>query len=208
MEANSVWLFLLATLTLNVTPGPDMLYIIARSVGQGRSAGVVSALGIATGCVVHTLLVACGLAGLLLTVPVAYEVIKYAGAAYLVFLGIRVIAGGRRANSDGEPKAAGFGSVFLQGALTNVLNPKVALFFLAFLPQFVDQARGRVALQIITLGLLFVTLGTAVNVTVALAASFTGGRFKGWVGDSAIFRWLTGTIFVGLGVRLALLERR
>jgi threonine/homoserine/homoserine lactone efflux protein len=208
MEAQGLWLFLLATLTLNVTPGPDMLYIIARSVGQGRSAGVVSALGIATGCVVHTVLVACGLAGLLLTVPAAYEAIKYAGAAYLVFLGVRVMAGGRRASRDREVEEDGFSSIFLQGALTNVLNPKVALFFLAFLPQFVDQARGRVALQIITLGLLFVTLGTAVNISVALAASFTGGRFKGRAGDSAVFRWLTGSVFIGLGVRLALLERR
>ena len=208
MEGNTVWLFLLATLTLNVTPGPDMLYIIARSVAQGRSAGVVSALGIALGCVVHMMLVACGLAGLLLTVPVAYEVIKYAGATYLVFLGVRMIASGRRASSDSEIKEAGFGPIFLQGALTNVLNPKVALFFLAFLPQFVNQAKGRVALQIITLGLLFVTTGTAVNISVALAASFTGGRFKNWLGDSALFRWLTGSIFIGLGVRLALLERR
>ena len=208
MEANSVWLFLLATLTLNVTPGPDMLYIIARSVGQGRSAGIVSALGIASGCVVHTVLVACGLAGLLLTVPVAYEVIKYAGAAYLIFLGVRMIASGRRASCEREVTKDGFGSIFLQGALTNVLNPKVALFFLAFLPQFVEQSRGRVALQILTLGVLFSTLGTAVNISVALAASFTGGRFKGLLGDSAMFRWLTGSIFIGLGVRLALLERR
>lgn len=208
IEAKSILLFMLATLTLNITPGPDMLYVIARSVGQGRAAGIFSSLGIAAGCVVHTLLVACGLAGLLATVPVAYAVIKYAGAAYLIFLGVRTIADRQRVKFDRPITNAGLGAIFFQGVLTNVLNPKVALFFLAFLPQFVDQAKGHVALQVITLGVLFNTLGTIVNVNVALAASFTGGRFKGWLDNAVLFRWLTGSIFIGLGIRLALLERR
>jgi threonine/homoserine/homoserine lactone efflux protein len=208
MEMNGALLFMLATLTLNVTPGPDMLYVIARSVNQGRSAGVVSSLGITAGCFVHTLLVACGLSGLMATVPVAYGAIKYAGAAYLVYLGIRTIANRRRAQPERQVTKDGLGAIFLQGVLTNVLNPKVALFFLAFLPQFVELAKCHVALQIITLGILFNTSGTIVNILVALAASFTGGRLKRWVGDSAAFRWLTGVVFIGLGVRLALLERR
>ena len=208
METNGILLFMLATLTLNVTPGPDMLYVIAQSVGQGRAAGVFSSLGIAAGCLLHTLLVACGLAGLLATVPVAYDVIKYAGAAYLIFLGVRTISSNRRTRPDQEMTKDGLSAIFLQGMLTNVLNPKVALFFLAFLPQFVDQAKGHVALQIITLGLLFNISGIIVNILIALAASFTGERFKGWVGDSMVFRWLTGGVFIGLGVRLAFLERR
>lgn len=208
IETNGILFFMLTTLTLNVTPGPDMLYVIARGTHQGRSAGVISALGITAGCFMHTLLIACGLASLLATVPVAYEVIKYAGAAYLIFLGVRTIANRRRMRSDRQITKEGLGAIFLHGVLTNVLNPKVALFFLAFLPQFVDQAKGHVALQIITLGVLFNISGTMVNILVALTASFTGEWFKGWVGDSAVFRWLTGGVFIGLGVRLALLERR
>lgn len=207
-ETEGLLLFVLATLTLNVTPGPDMLYVIARAAGQGRSAGIVSALGIAAGCVVHTLLVACGVAGLLRTAPAAFEVIKYAGAAYLIYLGVRALTARRRAEADPRVAPSGLGRVFVQGALTNLLNPKVALFFLAFLPQFADGSRGPVALQILMLGLLFNLLGTTVNVVVALAASFAGGRLRSRVGDSAALRWLTGCALIGLGVRLALLERR
>jgi threonine/homoserine/homoserine lactone efflux protein len=207
-EAKSILLFMLATLTLNLTPGPDMLYVVARSVGQGRAAGVVSALGVAAGLVVHTLLVACGLAGLLLAVPVAYDVVRYAGAAYLIYLGISTLVSRQQLGEGRRLNRGGLGATFLQGLITNVLNPKVALFFLAFLPQFVDQARGHVAAQILTLGILFNLSGTTVNVIVALAASFTRGRFKSWSGSAAILRWLTGGVFVGLGIRLALLERR
>lgn len=207
-EIDALLLFVVATLTLNVTPGPDMLYVIARSAGQGRPAGIASALGIAAGCLVHTLLVACGVAGLLRTAPAAFEVIKYAGAAYLIYLGVRALTGRRRAESDPRVEPSGLGRIFVQGMLTNLLNPKVALFFLAFLPQFADAARGPVALQILMLGLLFNLLGTTVNVVVALAASFAGGRLRSRVGDSAALRWLTGCALIGLGVRLALLERR
>jgi threonine/homoserine/homoserine lactone efflux protein len=207
-EANSLLLFSLAALTLNITPGPDMLYIIARSAGQGRAAGVVSALGIAAGCAVHTLLVACGLAGLLLTVPVAYDVIKYSGAAYLIYLGVRTLTSCRKLKVDAQPYRSSLRSVFFQGMLTNVLNPKVALFFLAFLPQFIGQSRGGIVLQIIILGLLFNILGTTVNIIVSLAASMTGGHFMSRLGDSSGFRRLTGCVLIGLGVRLAFLERR
>lgn len=207
-EVNSLLLFMLATLTLNATPGPDMLYIIARSAGQGRSAGIVSALGISAGCLVHTLLVACGLAGLLLTMPVAYDVIKYAGAAYLIYLGVRALTSRRQTEVNKEVVKKSLSSIFLQGMLTNLLNPKVALFFLAFLPQFVNQSRGHIAMQIITLGLLFNLLGTTVNIIISLATSFTGGHFKSRLGDSPFFHWGTGGVLIGLGIRLAFLERR
>jgi threonine/homoserine/homoserine lactone efflux protein len=114
----------------------------------------------------------------------------------------------RRVEVNPRVAQLGLGSVFLQGALTNLLNPKVALFFLAFLPQFVDQARGPAAPRILALGLLFNLLGTTVNVVVALAASFAGGRFKSRVGDSTALRWLTGGALIGLGVRLAFFKRR
>jgi threonine/homoserine/homoserine lactone efflux protein len=206
-DLNNLLLFMVATLALNVTPGPDMFYVIARSVGQGRTAGIASALGIGAGCFVHIFAVTFGLASLMMAVPVAYEIIKLAGAAYLIYLGVRVLTS-RQTQAANQPiKAASLQSIFLQGAITNVLNPKVALFFLAFLPQFVNRA-GSFAAQIIFLGILFTTSGTIVNVIVALAASFTGAQFKTRIGDSSAFRWLTGSIFIGLGLRLALLERK
>jgi threonine/homoserine/homoserine lactone efflux protein len=122
--------------------------------------------------------------GLLRTAPATFEVIKYAGAAYLIYLGVRALTGRRRAGNDPRVAPSGLGSVFVQGALTNLLNPKVALFFLAFLPQFADASRGPVALQILMLGLLFNLLGTTVNVVVVLAANFAGGRFRSRVEDS------------------------
>jgi threonine/homoserine/homoserine lactone efflux protein len=207
-DANSLLLFLIATITLNATPGPDMLYVIARSVGQGRAAGIASALGIAAGCFVHILAVTFGLASLLKAVPEAYEIVKYAGAAYLIYLGVRILISRQSKDAEESPiKKASLRTIFLQGAITNVLNPKVALFFLAFLPQFVGSA-GSFAAQIIFLGILFNVSGTLVNVIVALAASYTGVRFKTRIGNSSVFRWLTGGVFIGLGVRLALLERK
>jgi threonine/homoserine/homoserine lactone efflux protein len=207
LHTNTILLFLLATLTLNVTPGPDMLYVIARSVGQGRSAGIVSALGISAGCCVHTLGVAFGLVSLMAAVPAAYEMIKYAGAAYLVYLGLRIIMSRPPPEAETAVKPDSLSAIFLQGLLTNVLNPKVALFFLAFLPQFVDQTSGSLAAQIIFLGVLFNLSGTMVNVAVALAASYTGARLKAYLKNSAVLRWVSGGLFIGLGIRLATLRR-
>jgi threonine/homoserine/homoserine lactone efflux protein len=208
MPGTSILVFLIATVMLNLTPGPDMLYVIARSVGQGRPAGIASALGIAGGCLVHTLAVAFGLASLMVAVPVAYEVVKYAGAAYLVYLGIRTLATRHRLAADTPISQDSLGAIFLQGVVTNVLNPKVALFFMAFLPQFVDRTLGSVAVQLILLGVVFNISGTIVNVAVALAVSYSGNRVRSRIGSSSIFRWVTGGVFIGLGVRLALPGRR
>jgi len=206
-DANSLLLFMLATITLNITPGPDMIYVIARSVGQGRAAGIASTLGIAAGCFVHILAVTFGLASLMMAIPTAYEIVKYAGAAYLIYLGVRILTTRQPKTAETPITEATLRTIFLQGVITNVLNPKVALFFLAFLPQFINRDTN-VAAQIIFLGLLFNTSGTIVNVIVALAASYTGVQFKTRLGNSSVFRWLTGGIFIGLGVRLALLERK
>ncbi len=135
-DANSLLLFMLATITLNITPGPDMLYVIARSVGQGRAAGIASALGIAAGCFVHILAVTFGLASLMMAIPTAYEIVKYAGAAYLIYLGVRILTVRQSKTAETPIKETTLQKIFLQGVITNVLNPKVALFFLAFLPQF------------------------------------------------------------------------
>ena len=207
-EANSLLLFMTATLMLNLTPGPDMLYVIARSLSQGRAAGIVSALGIAAGCLVHMLAVAFGLAGLMVTVPLAYEVIKYTGAAYLVYLGIRQLASKREMTAAIEVAPDRLWAIFAQGVITNVLNPKVALFFLAFLPQFVWRPQSNLTVQILLLGLLFNISGTLVNVLVVLIASYGGERVKASVKTAAVFRRLSGLVFIGLGLRLALLERR
>lgn len=205
-DGHTLILFLTATLALNLTPGPDMLYVIARSAGEGRKAGIVSALGIAAGTIVHTAAVALGIASLLAAVPVAFQLVKYAGAAYLIYLGVRALRSGT-AMADPVIERARLGAIFRQGVVTNVLNPKVALFFLAFLPQFVDPGRGPVALQIVLLGLLFNASGTLVNLAVALLASRAGQWSRARLGTPSVMRWLTGGIFLGLGARLALFDR-
>jgi threonine/homoserine/homoserine lactone efflux protein len=197
-----------ATLTLNLTPGPDMLYVIARSISQGRASGIASALGIAGGCAIHTLAVAFGLAQLLAAVPAALDAVKYIGAAYLVYLGARQIRARSAAVEPERLDPDGIVAVFRQGVTTNVLNPKVALFFLAFLPQFTDPARGSVVAQIVLLGVLFNISGTLVNIVVAFAASRAGSWIRGRIDASPLFRWLTGGVFIGLGLRLALPSRR
>jgi threonine/homoserine/homoserine lactone efflux protein len=194
--------FLTAMFLLNITPGPDMLYVLARATGQGRAAGLVSALGIGVGCFFHIFAVAFGLAGLLQTVPIAYNAVRYAGAGYLIYLGIRIFLA-RGSGSDAVVVApASLSRIFAQGVITNVLNPKVALFFLAFLPQFIDRT-GSAFVQTVRLGLIFDLSGTLVNVMVALAASSVGNALRSRIGGAPAFRWLTGGIFIGLGLRLA-----
>ena len=199
MISQSLALFVVAGLALNLTPGPDMLYVAARGASEGRVAGIASALGIGAGTLVHIALVAAGLAALLSAVPVAYLAIRLGGAGYLVFLGVRALRA--RAPAAATPLApASLGAIFRQGVITNVLNPKVALFFLAFLPQFVDPAGGSTALQVVVLGLLFDTTGTLVNLAVALASSHAANKLRG---PSMILQRVTGGIFVALGLRLA-----
>jgi threonine/homoserine/homoserine lactone efflux protein len=206
-DLHSLALFLAAGLALNLTPGPDMLYVAARGASEGRSAGIVSALGIGAGTLVHIALVAFGLAAVLSTVPMAYAAIRMAGAAYLVYLGVRALLGTRTTTTTAlEP--ASLSAIFRQGVITNVLNPKVALFFLAFLPQFVDPARGNPALQVVLLGLLFDTTGTIVNLLVALFSSGAARRLRKPARASAVMQRLTGGIFIALGLRLAWSVRR
>ena len=201
-------LFMAAALALNVTPGPDMLYVAARSTSEGRRAGILSAFAIATGTLVHIASVALGLSALLAAVPMAYELLRISGAVYLVYLGIRTILRKGAANGATAPPPSSSWSVFRQGVLTNALNPKVALFFLAFLPQFVDPARGPVIMQVVFLGLLFNASGTLVNVAVALGASGVAARLRQSAGLQDIARKVTGGIFILLGLRLAFGERR
>jgi threonine/homoserine/homoserine lactone efflux protein len=188
-------LFLTTMLLVNITPGPDMLYVIARSAGQGRKAGIVSALGIGAGCFFHIFAVALGLAEFLRAVPAAYEAVRYAGAAYLIWMGVRMLLSRQGAGGPVVVEPAGLRRIFVQGVINNILNPKVALFFLAFLPQFIDL-HGSAFRQTVSLGLLFDVSGTLVNLMVAVAAGAAGSLIP------AKFLYVTGTVFIALGLRL------
>jgi threonine/homoserine/homoserine lactone efflux protein len=197
-----------AGLALNLTPGPDMLYVATRSTGEGRAAGLVSAFGIATGCLVHITALALGLSAVLATVPALYDAVRYLGAAYLCYLGARALITPSQLHLEGRLEPRRLTAIFRQGVLTNVLNPKVALFFLALLPQFVDPARGSPARQIILLGLLFNTTGTIVNALVAVGASRATTWIRSKPRSLALAQRATGAIFIGLGLRLAVSGRR
>lgn len=208
MDTSTLAIFLAATLALNLTPGPDMLYVIARSVGQGRKAGLISALGIGTGTFVHIFAVAFGLSTLLVSLPLAYEAVKLVGAAYLMFLGLRILLTRKKESGTEEISRDSLRRIYRQGIITNVLNPKVALFFIAFIPQFVDQSRGPFASQVIFLGVLFNTSGVIVNSCVALLAGLAGNLLAVRSGLARAQRFFTGGVFIALAVRIALLDRR
>jgi len=201
-------LFMLAALALNLTPGPDMLYVTARSVSDGRRAGIVAALGIGAGTLVHITALALGLAALLAAVPLAYDVLRIAGAVYLLVIGVQLLLRPRSSSTTTALSPASHKTIFAQAVVTNVLNPKVALFFLAFLPQFVDPAAGPAVAQIVLLGLLFDVQGTAVNIAVALLASGTTRRLRTNVRAVSLLQRLTGAIFVALGAKLAVAANR
>jgi len=207
-DAHSLLLFAGAGLLLNVTPGPDVLYILGRSLSQGRSAGVLSALGIGAGCLVHVVAAALGLSALMLTLPGAYDAVRLAGAAYLVWLGVKALRSSAGALQVQALTPVSPRRIFWQGALTNVLNPKVALFFLAFLPQFADPGRGPLAPQLLLLGAIFTVNGTLVCIAFALAASRLGAWLKTRYGVTRLLDRATGLLFIALGLRLALLDRR
>jgi threonine/homoserine/homoserine lactone efflux protein len=198
--------FLAAALALNLTPGADMTYVMARAVAQGRRAGLVSALAITAGSLVHTLAAVVGLSALVLASPTAFQAVKYLGAAYLFYLGVKMILS-RPAPPGARMEAHRMSRVFWEGVLINVLNPKVALFILAFLPQFVDPQRGHVALQILVLGTLFNLGGTAVNLTVAEISSAGAARLREATRFQRIMNVVAGTILGALAVRLALSSR-
>ena len=193
-------LFSAAALALIVVPGPAVLYIVAQSIDRGRPAGLVSALGVATGGLVHVTAAAIGLSALLVSSATAFTVVKVAGAAYLIGVGLLTLLR-RGEEADGAPpRARRLRRTYAQGVVVNVLNPKTALFFLAFLPQFVDQDAGSVGTQIVVLGLLFVVLAVLSDSLWALAA----GTASGWLRSSPHFgsvrRYVSGTVFVGLGI--------
>jgi len=197
-------LFLTAGILLNLTPGPDTAYILGRSIAQGREAGIASALGISLGSIFHTCAAALGLSAILATSAVAFGTIKLLGGAYLIFLGIKMLLDRRKHLSlPSNFRRRTTTAAFRQGILTNVLNPKVALFFLAFLPQFIDPASNAKVLAFVTLGLTFVTTGTIWCLILAWFASVFSERLRK---NETISQWLNrtaGALFVFLGLRLA-----
>lgn len=195
-------LFLAAGVLLNLTPGPDTVYILGRSIAQGREAGVAAALGICVGSIFHTCAAALGLSAILATSSVAFVAIKLLGGAYLIFLGIKLLLDRRELSLPSNFRRRTTTAAFRQGFLTNVLNPKVALFFLAFLPQFIDPASSAKLLAFLMLGLTFVTTGT---IWCLLLAWFASGFSEQLRANPTIAAWLNravGSLFVFLGLRL------
>jgi threonine/homoserine/homoserine lactone efflux protein len=206
-----LWLFVVSGLLLNVTPGPDSLYIMARSASQGWRAGVVACWGVGAGVFVHVAAAALGLSALLATSAMAFTVVKAAGAAYLVWIGLGMLrrprGGGTPAGADMAMRRVALRQIFRQGFLTNVLNPKVALFFLAFVPQFIAPDAASKPLAFILLGAIFDFNGMLWCHALALFTAFASRRLE--LG-AAFARWLNralGAAFVALGVRLALATR-
>jgi threonine/homoserine/homoserine lactone efflux protein len=207
---HELWLFILSGLLLNVTPGPDTAYIIGRSVQLGWRGGAAAAIGISCGCLVHVFGAAIGLSALLMASSAAFAVLKWVGAAYLLLTGLQMVLS--RARPVGEAPAASAETslqrVFWQGILTCALNPKVALFFLAFLPQFVAVDSSHKALAFLTLGLIFIFNGTLWCFAVAAFAARAAGRIRQSAGVMAWINRLLGGMFVYLGVRVAMMDTR
>lgn len=199
------WAFLVAGILLNLTPGSDTMYILSRSVAHGKKAGILSALGISTGSLIHTICAALGLSILLTESQTAFNIVKYLGAAYLVFLGIKAIFTKSSPQSTTKPteNVVKGRKIYLSGILTNVLNPKVALFYLAFLPQFIDPDYSSPYISFILLGIAFTATGTIWCLILAIFSSSLSGKIRT---NHKIKLWLdriTGLVFISLGRKLA-----
>jgi threonine/homoserine/homoserine lactone efflux protein len=210
MGIHDFWVFAFASLMLNITPGNDMLYVASRSAGQGIRAGIISALGIMTGCLVHILAAVVGISAIIARSATAFDIIKYVGAAYLIYLGVKSIFNKKESAFLRGEKLQPLSNlkIFTQGVITNVLNPKVALFFLAFLPQFINIKNAHPQWQILFMGIGFDCSGTAVNIIVAVLF----GKMGNWLARSPRFvrlqEKITGIMLVGLGIRVALTSKK
>ena len=212
-ETSTLALFAVAAVTLLLIPGPAVLYIVTRSVDQGRAAGLASVCGVHVGTLLHVAAAALGLSALLVSSATAYDTVRWLGAAYLVWLGVRRLL----ARDEDVPEAAaagpgarrsGLGRIFAQGVVVNVLNPKTALFFFAFLPQFVDTSRGSVPFQVVVLGAAFVLLGLLSDGAYALLASTGAGWLRRRPRVARTSRLVSGGVLISLGVTTALAGSR
>jgi threonine/homoserine/homoserine lactone efflux protein len=203
-DSGTVWVFCLTCLALLVIPGPAVLYVVVQSAEQGRRVGLASVAGIHVGTLVHVAAATVGLSALIVASAVAFSAVKYAGAVYLVYVGVRKLLGRDEIAPRGERQRVPYRRAFTRGAVVNVLNPKTALFFLALLPQFVDTDRGSVWSQALVLGLIFVGLGLVTDSLYALAAGTVGGVFRR---RRRAMSYGSGIVFIGLGAAAALAKR-
>lgn len=200
-------LFMAAALALNLTPGPDMLFCLGSGAHRGPKAGVAASLGVAAGAMVHTAAAAFGLAGLLMASPLLFEIVRWTGAAYLVWLAWNTYRAAPPVADGTAVTQSDITRIFLRGAVTNMLNPKVAIFFLAFLPQFIDPARGSVVVQALVLGTMMNISGTIVNGLVGAGAGGLGRTLARNPTAAKVLNYASGTVFLGLAVRLGLMSR-
>ena len=203
-DPSSLALFVAAAFVLLIVPGPTVLYIVARSIDQGRMAGVVSVLGVQVGTLFHVAAATLGISALLVSSALAFNVVKYLGAAYLVFLGVRTLLRRDEMHRQQTPERTQLSRAFWQGMVVNILNPKTALFFFAFLPQFVDPSRGSVALQVLVLGLILTIMGAVSDSMYALLAGTIGGWLRGNLRFLRVQRYVTGGVYIALGLTAAL----
>jgi threonine/homoserine/homoserine lactone efflux protein len=207
-EWSALSVFLLAALAVGISPGPGMLYAVARGIGQGSGAALVSVLGLSTGSFVNCLIAALGMSAVLAASALAYDIVRYLGAAYLCYLAYRILRAPNEEIAVGKLGSDGLGRIYAQGVITNIVNPKSALFYLSFVPQFVDPARGNAFIQFILLGLIFNVGGNIVNLLVALFF----GRIGDWLSHHPRIwqyqRWFTASVLGGLALHLALSSRR
>jgi threonine/homoserine/homoserine lactone efflux protein len=205
-DASTFLLFAAASLAFLAIPGPSVFYIVTRSLAQGRRAGVTSMLGVQVGGLVHVVAAAFGLSALIASSATAFTIVKYAGAAYLIVIGLRkLLSRGEQTAEEAEPIGPASDSrLFWQGAVVNILNPKTALFFLAFLPQFVDPSAGAVAPQMLVLGTMLVGLGVMSDGTYALLAAGAGRKLRETASARRVLDRVSGSVFVGLGLVAAL----
>ena len=201
-------IFLLAALILLLTPGPAVLYIVTRSLDQGRLAGFVSVLSIEVGNLVHVLAATLGLSAILVSSALAFSIVKYLGAAYLIYLGVRRLLAHETAHQATTFQRQSLGRIFRQGVLVAILNPKTALFFFAFLPQFVDSSKSSFTLQLLILGCLFVLMAIVTDSLYALLSGTVGQWLKGTRSFLRVERYLVGTVYIGLGVMAALADTK
>ncbi|MBW1841578.1 MAG: LysE family translocator [Deltaproteobacteria bacterium] len=199
-------LFLISCIMLNLTPGQDTIYIIGRSVAQGKKSGILSAMGIMSGVLIHTFFAAIGLSVILATSSLAFAIVKYAGAGYLIWIGIGFLRNRRPDEKTEimEKKQLGPWKIYRQGILTNLLNPKVALFFLSFLPQFVDPRTEVIFIPFMALGLVFFITGSLWCMVLVYGASWLADRVRHQSFMGGILKKVTGTLFIGLGIKLAI----
>ncbi len=207
-DITSLIIFISAALALIVSPGPAVLFVVARSLEQGRVAGIVSTLGITFASLIHVVFAAIGLSALLMKSALAFSVIKYLGAAYLIYLGIRALTTKAQAANVQEVEPVKLSTLFVQGFIVNIFNPKTALFFLAFLPQFVDPSRGSALLQIIVLGTIFLVMALVSDSMYAVVAGTAKELLLGSSGVSLRMaraqKYIAGTIYIALGITTAL----